>query len=286
MLFADLGNSTRLYEELGDRRAHEIATGCLNQLEEIVRNSGGRIIKHIGDEVMCVFPDANDAVTAACEMEECISAPTDELGLTVHIGVHWGSVLVEGDDVFGDAVNLAARIVGLAHQRQILTTDATVQMLRPELKESSRLVDRRHVKGKQADIDVYEIVWEESEERTEFRGMVSASPSVAQLKIMMGPTEIFTEKDKPVVTIGRSPGCDLVIADPLASRKHAKIERQIDKWVLTDFSSNGTIVALDDGGWVLVHNEEILLPNSGWLGIGTHTPDTYELPVRFEQLLT
>ena len=64
VLFADLGGSTRLYEKHGDLRAHEIAGQCLTRLEDVTEEFGGRVIKHIGDEIMCVFPEANDAVAA------------------------------------------------------------------------------------------------------------------------------------------------------------------------------------------------------------------------------
>ena len=51
VLFADLGDSTRLYERLGDARAHAMVRGCLARLDEVVHDFDGRVVKHIGDEV-------------------------------------------------------------------------------------------------------------------------------------------------------------------------------------------------------------------------------------------
>ena len=284
VVFADLGDSARLYEQLGDLRAHQVAIGYLDQLEAVVREFGGETIKHIGDEVMCAFPNADDAVAAACKMQEQVTASANEMGLTIHIGVHWGPVLLEDGDVFGDAVNLAARIVGLAHARQILTTRATVEMLGPKLRGSTRLIDRRHVKGKQADVEVYEVVWEHSGNRTEFRRISPERPHVAELRIIMGELELRAGNDKPSVTIGRDAGNDLILLDKTASRRHAKIERLRDRWVLTDYSINGTVVAPDDGSSVLVHNEQILLPAKGSLGVvGDREQAVDEMPVHFEQ---
>jgi len=284
VLFADLGDSTRLYERLGDVRAHEIAAGCLERLEEVVAEHGGRIIKHIGDEVMCVFATADVAVSAARDMQERVTTPVQEQELTIHIGLHYGPVLVDRGDVFGDAVNLAARMVALARPRQILTTGATVALLAPELKASTRLIERRHVKGKEGDVDVYELVWEHSDDRTAFKGPTTPVSGLAELRLSVGQTVLVAGDDKPAVTIGRDLSNDLVVPDIVASRHHAKIERRIDKWVFIDHSSNGTVVATDDGNAVLVHNEQILLPSAGWLGIGNPTPGSNATPVRFELL--
>jgi hypothetical protein len=244
---------------------------------------GGRVVKHIGDEIMCVFADPNDAVNAACQMQERVTAPAEELELTIHIGLHWGPVLVERGDVFGDAVNLAARMVSLAHPRQVLTTDETVQALEPALRNTARVVDRRHVKGKHGDIDIYEVVWEQSEERTEFKGVGPPQRTLTELRVVIGSVELRGNTDKPAVTIGRGEVNDVVIHDQAASRRHAKFERLTGKWVLTDHSSNGTFLAGDDGASVLIHNEQILLPTAGWVGIGAPDPGA-ELPVRFELL--
>ena len=284
VLFADLGGSTRLYEKYGDVRAHDIAGQCLARLETVTAEFGGRVVKHIGDEIMCVFAEANDAVAAALEMQARIKEPVEGEELTIHIGLHWGQALHDGGDVFGDAVNLAARIASLAHARQILTTDATVAKLGPTLRAATRLVDRRHVKGKQGDVDVYEVMWESSAESTQFHGVEARSSLSPVLRITMGGTQLDARDDRPAVTIGRSLDNDFVLNDQAASRHHAKLERRGDKWVLKDFSANGTMVAADNGPPVLVHNEQVLLPLVGGLGIGNPTPGRSALVIRFEHL--
>jgi hypothetical protein len=270
---------------LGDARAHEVASGCISKLEEVVSDYDGRVIKHIGDEIMCVFRDPNIAINAALEMQEKVSAPADELGLTIHIGVHWGPVVVENDDLFGDAVNLAARITGLAHARQILTTSDTVELLMPELQSSTRLLYSRHVKGKKSDVDVYEVVWEQTDAATQFKRPHTQQQDMTDLRITVGALELHGGNDMPAITFGRDPGNDVVILDQTASRRHAKIDWRADKWVFTDHSSNGTLLTPDRGTPVLVLNEQILLPPAGCLRIGTPSPDSEATQVRFEQLL-
>ena len=70
ILFADVVGSTSLFEQLGDVLAREKVSGCLDTLIGIVESNGGKLIKTIGDEVMCTFPDPNVAFQSACFMQE------------------------------------------------------------------------------------------------------------------------------------------------------------------------------------------------------------------------
>jgi class 3 adenylate cyclase len=77
----------------------------------------GRVIKTIGDEIMCRFTSANDCVRAAKECQEEISMGIqgENVELTIKVGLHFGpAILMEDGDVFGDAVNVAARMAGIA----------------------------------------------------------------------------------------------------------------------------------------------------------------------------
>lgn len=113
ILFADICGSTRLFEQYGDMRARLIETRVLDTLTDETGAYGGAVIKTIGDELMCRFPDAEQAVRAACDMHRAIKSDPElvRLNLAIKIGLHHGPVLVEKNDVFGDAVNVAARMV-------------------------------------------------------------------------------------------------------------------------------------------------------------------------------
>src|SRR5262249_36023857 len=112
ILFADIAGSTRLYQVIGDERAQASVTACLARLAASAAGQAGVLIKTIGDEIMCRFPMADDALNAACEMHESLrDAPIPgELPISVRIGTHYGPVILEGGDVFGDAVNVSARL--------------------------------------------------------------------------------------------------------------------------------------------------------------------------------
>src|SRR5260221_12081714 len=120
VLFADITGSTRLYERLGNARALECVGLCLNIMRESALGCGGRVVQTIGDEVLCVFPTALAATQAAIEMQSRVGMqePGSRQRLQIHIGRQFGPGLEAGQDVFGDSVNVAARMVKLANPSQ------------------------------------------------------------------------------------------------------------------------------------------------------------------------
>src|ERR1051326_4626777 len=131
VLFADLAGSTALYERLGDAAARRIVADCLSRAAAVVREHGGRRVKTIGDEILATFATADAGATGAESLVRALSVPScgpaGELGL--HVGFHLGPVIEEDDDVFGDTVNVAARVVGLAKMGEILTTRPVIDAL-------------------------------------------------------------------------------------------------------------------------------------------------------------
>ena len=135
VLFADVTDSTSLYQKLGDVPARNIINACLTLIAGVLPRYEGRVVKTIGDELMCVFPSADLAVLAASEMQSLVaSSKPGNYPVLIHVGLHYGSVLVEQDDVFGDTVNAAAYLTAVATAGQILTTEATERGLSAALK--------------------------------------------------------------------------------------------------------------------------------------------------------
>ena len=121
ILFADVSGSTRLFEVKGDVEARRLIARVLDALSAICRENGGRVIKTIGDEIMCTFPGALNGVLAACDMQRRMGRDPEFVrdSLAVRIGLHHGDALEEQDgDVYGDAVNTAARMASLAKREQ------------------------------------------------------------------------------------------------------------------------------------------------------------------------
>jgi class 3 adenylate cyclase len=273
IVFADIAGSTRLYDTLGDTTARQLVAECLEAMTRVVRRHGGAVIKTIGDEVLCTFATAAAGVEAAIGMQEAItyevpgSNPHCPADLAVRIGLHYGPALLEGGDVFGDAVNVAARMAGLAKGGQIITTQATAGALPALLQASTRQVDRLTVKGKADAIDIYEVVWQAEEVTRMSDGVLASENSGARLHLRCQDQHLIVGPLTGPCVLGRGKKANLVVNDGLVSREHARIELRRGKFVLSDHSTNGTYVLTPEGPFYL-RRDEMMLSGEGRIGLG------------------
>src|SRR3954469_1129385 len=273
VLFADVSGSKRLYEKLRNALALECIGLCLSIMRQSVKTCGGRVIKTIGDELLCVFPTATAAAQAAIDMQARIDmqAPVEGEPLQIRVGLQFGPVLHENDDVFGDCVNVAARMVKLARPTHIMVAGECMQAMDAAMRSQVRAIDKLHVKGRAKEIDVYELPWKHSEDLTT---LASRPPEELQqkprvrLRLKHNGREIVFGARQDVIRFGRDASSDVVIADRKASRDHARIERRRDKLVLVDVSSNGTFLTFHGEQEMPVPREEIVLHGQGSISFG------------------
>ncbi len=130
--FSDIAGFTRFTLEAGD----VAALALLDEFESIVRTalpSGGRIVKMLGDGVLTFVPDACAALHGAAEQQRRFAAcASAELPLWVRTGVHFGSPIERGGDLFGHDVNLASRVADQAIPGEILATAAAIAAAGPD----------------------------------------------------------------------------------------------------------------------------------------------------------
>jgi len=271
VLFADVSGSTKLYETAGDAVAHAAIEKCVNLMREKTVNAKGRVIKTIGDEVMSAFPSADNAADAAIEMQSAIAEmpPVGNTQIGIRIGFNHGPVVERDGDVFGDAVNLAARLAGVATKGQIITARETVMLMSPMLKSATRAITTIQVKGKAQEIQVYELIWQQSEDMTTLASQKSVyKPKNAKLRLLVQGNEVVLSTERPAVALGRDASADLVIKERMASRAHGKIERRLDKFILTDHSANGTFITIEGDKEIVLRREEFTLRGHGWIAFG------------------
>ena len=167
-LFTDLKGSTELYERVGDLVAFDLVREHFQALHEIVALEGGAVVKTIGDAVMATFATPDRALAAALRMRQAMQALNDTRGredLSLKIGIHEGPCLAvslnERQDYFGQTVNIASRVQGLALSRSILATASVI-----ENERSAELLERhgqkpamqsQALRGVSAEVTVYEI---------------------------------------------------------------------------------------------------------------------------------
>ena len=282
VLFVDISGSTRLYETLGDERALARVGRSLALVSRMCEDCGGRVVKTMGDGAMCVFETADAAFRASRLMQEKNTEQQDpgEPGLGIHIGCHFGPVLENAGDVYGDTVNLAARVAGLAKVGQIITTIDTADKLSPELAGRARKLHRVPVKGKQEAVTICEFLWQDSDDLTQF-GTGTDHGGVTRLVLRYEGREWRLEGPGEL-NLGRDGGCDVVVADRKASRQHARIERRRDKYVLADHSSNGTWVRFTgEADGIVLRREELMLRASGLICFGHVLEEGEGPPVEF-----
>jgi class 3 adenylate cyclase len=132
-VFTDLKGSTDLYDRVGDLVAYDIVRAHFRLLNEVVVSEAGAVVKTIGDAVMATFATPDRAVAAALKMRDAmrtLNAERKHEDLLLKIGVHEGPCLAvmlnDRLDYFGQTVNIAARVQGLAVSRSIFATEQVV----------------------------------------------------------------------------------------------------------------------------------------------------------------
>jgi adenylate cyclase len=271
VLFADVSGSTKLYETAGNAVAHAAVESCVNVMRQKTLASSGRVIKTIGDEVMSAFQTADAAADAAIEMQLAIAElpPVGNTTLGIRVGFNFGPVVERDGDVFGDAVNLASRLAAVATKGQIITARETVMLMSPMLKANTRAITTIQVKGKAQEIQVYELLWQVSEDMTTLASHKSVfKPRNTTLRLKIQDTEVVLSAERPSLAMGRDQAADLVIKERMASRAHGKIERRLDKFILTDHSANGTFVTIEGDKEIVLRREEFTLRGHGWIAFG------------------
>lgn len=277
ILFADISESTKLYNTLGDNGARVVVNSCLTLMSSVAAQYSGRVVKTMGDEIMCVFQRADDAVLAASQMQSQVDASCPgNHPVQLHIGLHHGPVLVETNDVFGDTVNAAAYLTAVAAPEQILTTEATEHNLSPELKAVVRPVFKTMLKGSTEESTVYQVVWhKDTAELTDvnLHSHKNIPSDEGSLLVAHRNLTLRLDKSRPSITIGRGDDCDVVVQEKLASRKHVSIRLLRTHFYLIDNSLNGTFVRLESGEEVHVLRGDLLLDGAGQLTLGRSVHD-------------
>ena len=285
ILFADVCESTLLFERVGNEDGLRLIGACLDELAAIVRAAGGELIRSKGDDVLSTFASADEAFDAAVDMLNQISGGE----VRIHAGLHVGSILRARGDIYGDAVNLAARLLDLANPGELLASERLQRQLSPRSAGRLKLIGRRSLEGVQQPVRLFSLLSNEASSAQVQTLVISASERPdTELRCTRLTLEfehkvsVFEEGD--VVTIGRAESCDCVVANPWVSRKHAGITIKSGVVTLTDASSSGTHVEIGDAGPVRLRRSSVGLTSEGriYLGASPKEPDTPVVHYRIE----
>jgi len=264
VLFADMSGSVAMYAQQGDTAGFRLNTACLAVLEDCVQKQCGRVIRRAGDGMLAVFDDAASAVVASSEMQQRVHNSTLRLrqeGVRIRVGVCAGAVVHGEGDIYGDSVNVAARLVSLAGPDEILLSEEVFRALPPDLKSSGRRINDLALRGRPLTVAVYEYMWRPEDATVSISAQGGRGAAV--LSVLGDAGEFIVGTQRPKLTIGRADDNDIVIDATVVSRHHADICLRGDKFFLTDRSTNGTYLIVDQGPVLRACREEVNLVGSG-----------------------
>lgn len=266
ILFADLCGSTRLYSDTTDEFALGAVAASLDAGSRFVIERRGSVIRSKGDDLLCTFARCADALNAARDL----AAWHQEATLDMRIGLHIGPIIEARGDIFGDAVNVAARLLELAEPGETLASGAFAQHFSGEQRHEFRSLGHYTVKGKSEPLEVYGIARPHVDETT-LRTQVGAAdlanaPASVSLAVTWeGRRRVFESSGAPVV-LGRASHCDIIVNHPKVSRAHASIDLGRGKATLSDRSTAGTWVS-SQGSEVLLRRESMVLVGRGVISL-------------------
>ena len=278
VLFADVVGSTRLYEVLGDHLARDMIVTCVEIMRSATERNRGNVIKTIGDEILAIFPTADDAVNAGGEMQHDIAAhPGLQVSgqhVAIRIGCHYGPVVLENRDIFGASVHTANRMTSQAKAGQIVLTANTVQRLCPEWRAVARQIDVTPLRGRSEDVELFEVLWQQEDATSmlpsiEIDARTAHRPRRIRLRYLDREYVLGEGAEgKESLTLGRGDDNDIVVKGNLISRVHARIEMGRSKVVLVDQSTNGSFVTTAEGREAFVRRDSVTLQGRGLIGLG------------------
>ena len=241
ILFTDVVASTALTSRRGDDAAHALLARQRQLVRDAVASHAGHEVKSIGDGFMVAFASARRAIACAVAIQRALhaqeSAQSDS-HVRVRIGLNTGEVIHDDADLFGSAVNAAARVADKAGGGQIFVSDTVRRVV--GLSSEFEFIDRGRVrlKGFPERWRLYEVVWQAPADKA--RGRQEPSPELWAQRTGRAPAR-FPVGERAV--IGRDPSCDVVLDSHFASRKHAQVVLQAGAYVLIDEGSrNGTLL--------------------------------------------
>ena len=270
ILFADICLSTSLFDQLGDEAALALEMDALQMAGNIAREHNGKVIGTIGDEMMCTFDSPEAALLTANDIHSQIKSKPQlkKHQLAMRVGINQGPVVRSDDSVYGDVVNIAARLAQQAKANQSLVSANTLEQVGGNFNDKLRPLGKISLQGKAGMIEIHELLTEvDTGEITEVVH-TEGKPSRAYLMTVQFLTRQM--RFDPMLVrflFGRSIDCDQPIDHPTISREHAELTYRNGQFELRDFSSNGSIVVR--GSRIEpVHRSSFILRDKGEIYLG------------------
>ncbi len=275
IVFADIVGSTSLYETIGDEAARELTARCMARMVAVVEARQGRVTAELGDEIMCFFLDPAEAAAAACELHARIGeefpGAAEIPALKLRIGMHYGSVVGDTDDLMSETAKIAHWAARNAKAEQTLATVPVIDALPRIYRAVSRYVDDETWNFVSFEhVALYEIIWDV--EAITAASIEKTRPEDRRWELVsfaVGGDSVAVSAERPVISIGRGTQNDLTVKNDLVSRQHFTAQFSRGRCTITDKSTNGTFVMPAGGGRHEIRRDTFPLSGSGVIVLGS-----------------
>jgi len=287
VLSADVVGSTALYEAIGDSNAQAMMADCLNTLKRFCTNHQGTVLAEVGHQVVACFDDPTEAAAAPTEIHaELFESGAEQTRrmIRLRIGLHYGPLPTSGDVLSSGTAKIADWAAAKAKPEQTLATRAVIEQLPRIFRAVSRYVDDETWDFISLEHgELHEIIWD-VESITAYNGEQPAREdnSYDHVEFSYGDQRVILDLARPVISIGRQKENDLVIEKDLVSRQHLSAQFSRGRCTITDNSTNGSTVRLDDGEQYELKRESIRVSGSGVVipGMPDDAESGYEIRFR------
>lgn len=222
MVFSDIVGSTPYFARFGDAAGRQLHQMHFDLLAQSFAANQGRVVDTAGDGAFCVFSSVELGARGVLDFQRALAHENASRArahqLTVRIGLHWGTVLTDGDAVTGDAVHVAARVAQVADPGTVFVTRQVFKELSAELRLHCRAAGYRELKGLAQPTDLLELDWRD--------------PAAFPRRLVIEETaEDIELPQQDIVAFGRlsehegTPANDIVLSHPEPERT-----RQISRW--------------------------------------------------------
>jgi adenylate cyclase len=164
ILYADVVGYSRLMGRDEGGTVSRLRDHRVRRLEPLLARHGGRLVKLTGDGALIEFPSAVDALAAAIEFQQMMleanRGQPEDMAIVFRIGIHLGDLIVEGDDLYGDAVNIAARLQEQAPAGGILVSRTVKEAVAGRMKATFEDRGRLELKNIERPVPAFRVIWD------------------------------------------------------------------------------------------------------------------------------
>lgn len=291
VLTVDIVNSTGLYQRFGDEKGHELVSGALAEMRDVIEAHGGQVVHEIGDELACRFDQTASAAQASCALHSAMRElsiwrrDASAIPLTAtRVGLHRGPLARGVDPLASETGKLARWAARNANPEQTLATLAVIDDLPERFRSISRFVDDETWDFVSLEhIELFEIVWDvEAITATRNELPIGSQQTCTGLLLTYRKEKIQLNVAQPVASVGRAGHNALVVSEELVSRQHFSVQFSRGRCTLTDNSTNGTYLVWDGEPMIILRRDSYPLHGTGRIFLGE--PNLSRNPVHFRCL--